>query len=924
MIRFSRTYTASIMMLLLWVGACSVGIHQITDNDFGKVELGDFVEPDFPYISTYLDARGLGKHFPDQNVVSRGMVINLDDSAFVCFDRDLLRWSVAWTGKHLTKSMLPDISYHDFFNKMASVPRIAGDAKVANGIYPGWSNGRPVREDIRNHAKENGGFTWGALPPEAGRWKGSYVIDKRVVLSYEVAGTDILELPGTIRFAGGTIFTRTLEIGAAGEQLFLNVAEVRDGKESVSKGQVGYMYLDEQKDSVMAVGINNAGGVSQSDLELTGNRYFSVSVKPSIETRKVSVLMWKGRAKDLGQFTALVQSASVSIPSVKKGGKPHWPGEVLTAGKIAADTATFVTDQLTLPVPNPWKRNVRVTDLAFTDKETAFVTTFEGDVWRVKGVDADLKKMSWKRFASGLYEPMSVEVYHGDIYVFGKEGIVRLHDLNGDGEADFYENFCDLMDQSAESYAWASDMLFSDVHQAVFIAKGGAVASRAGISKKVDKGFRAGSNHDGVIMKISLDGRKAEVFSTGFRAPFLGMHPETGLISATDQQGNFVSSTPIYLVEKGDFFGVPATAHRRDNPEIKRPLTWIPHRVDRSAGSEIWITDKRLGPLHNALVHFSFGKPGLFRVLIDSTSKGLQGGVTPIPSEYSTPVLKGVLGPADGQLYMAGFNLLGSSSKGVSAIQRLRYTGKASHMLHQFKAGKQGIILSFDSEMDAKMVSDSANYHVKRWNYQRTEEYGSGHFKSDGTAGEEILPVLGSYLSRDGKKVFLLIPDMKEIDQMEVMFNLKAKDGKMIKDGVWLSVRHVESLKNHLADFKHADLNRLSLSASAISSLIKFDSPITREKGKELFESKGCIGCHSPGTETAGMYGPPFKGLYGSKREMVDGEILDANEVYLKESILEPGRKIVKGYEGEMPSFRGILSESDLDALMLYIMYLKY
>jgi mono/diheme cytochrome c family protein len=72
------------------------------------------------------------------------------------------------------------------------------------------------------------------------------------------------------------------------------------------------------------------------------------------------------------------------------------------------------------------------------------------------------------------------------------------------------------------------------------------------------------------------------------------------------------------------------------------------------------------------------------------------------------------------------------------------------------------------------------------------------------------------------------------------------------------------------------------------------------------------------------MYGPPFKGLYGSMREMADGKILEANEAYLKESIMEPGKRIVKGYEGEMPSFQGILSESDLEALMLYIMYLKY
>jgi cytochrome c551/c552 len=913
-----------VVALLIWVGACSTGVHRITENNFKTVKLGKFVEPDFPFISTYLDARNLGDDFPDNNVVSRGMVINLDDSAFVCFDRDLLRWSVAWTGKHLIESMLPQISYNDFFNKLASVPRVAGEPKFANGLYPGWSVGFSGQHDVRKEEHKNEDFKWGALPIEYGRWNGSYVVDKRVVLSYEIAGTNILELPGIARHAGGTVFTRTLEVGSAAKKLFMNVAEIQNGSEAFNDGRIGYVYLHGKKDSVIAVGINGGENGNRIALEINDKRYFSVSFEPSVNSRDAIVSIWRGPAKDLDHFTELVRSTSIAIPSVKKGGKSHWNGEVITVGKMAPDTATFVTDILTLPLPNKWMRNVRVTDLAFTDSETAYVTTFEGDVWRVTGIKGDMNKLSWKRFASGLYEPMSIEVYRGEIYVFGKEGIVRLSDLNGDGEVDYYENFCDLMDQSAESYAWASDMIFSDVHQAIFIAKGGAVASRAGISKKVDKGFRAGSNHDGVIMKISLDGKRAEVYSTGFRAPFLGIHPQTGLISATDQQGNFVSSTPIYLVEKGDFFGVPATAHRRDDPKIKKPLSWIPHRIDRSAGGQIWITDKRLGPLHNSLVHFSFGKPGLFRVLIDSTFAGLQGGVTPIHSEYTTPVLKGVLGPADGQLYMAGFNLLGSSSKGVSAIQRLRYTGKESHMLHHFNAGKQGIILSFDSEMDVKSAKDSSNFYVKRWNYERTEEYGSGHFKSDGVAGEEILPVLGSYLSKDRKKIFLLIPDMKVIDQMEVVFDLKTKEGRKVKDGVWLSVNYVESIDRHLKDFVHVDLNRLNLNQSVISSLIKSDAPITREKGKELFETKGCIGCHSPGTETAGMYGPPFKGLYGSMREMADGKILEANEAYLKESIMEPGKRIVKGYEGEMPSFQGILSESDLEALMLYIMYLKY
>lgn len=913
---------AVIFVVSLIVG-CTQRTSPITENDFYNQEFSPFVEPDFPFVSTYLDARYLGAHFPDDNVVSRGLIINLDDSAFMCFDRDLLRWAVAWTGGRLTESMLPEVSYHDFFNKLSHVPEIAGDPAFGNGIYPGWSSRRPVQQEVRLASQEMEGSHWGPLPAEYGRWDGVYVHDNQAVLSYSVSGTDVVELPGVIRKDDLAIFTRALEIGESSDTLFMNAAEVVGGSGGYTEGTVGYIHFGEGKDSVMAVEIQERGA-GDASVRLVDGRYLVVAVPPSAVPRELTVALWRGPAGQLDGFKAALQSAGIRIPAFRKGGDGHWPGKVYTRGEIAPDTAAFVADILTLPVPNPWKRNVRVIDMAFLDNTTAVVSTFEGDLWVVEGVGGNLGRMSWKRFASGLYEPMSVEVHDGQIYVFGKEGIVRLHDLNGDGEADYYENFCDLMQEPPESYAWAADMVFSEKDSSFIIALGGAVNARPGVTKPIMTGFRAGSNHSGTIMRISLDGKRVEVVATGFRMPFLGVNPLTGGITATDQQGNYVSSTPIYVVAQGDFLGVPATAHRNDNPVAKRPLTWIPHRIDRSAGSQVWMTSGKMGPLDGSLVHFSFGKPGLFRVLVDSTSQGLQGGVAPIPTKLSTPILKGVLGPVDGYLYMAGFNLLGSSSEGVSAIQRLRYTGKPSYMANGITMGEQGIVLSFDSELDTASVKDLSHYHAKRWNYHDTEQYGSGHFRLDGEPGEEILPVLGAYPSADGRRIFLLIPDMVEVDQMELMYQLRAKDGRELSDGIWFSVNHVPDLSGISAEFAGVDFGRLKISEADMAALIKTEDPITREWGAKLFNSVGCVGCHSPGTETAGKYGPPFKGIYGTLQEMNDGTFIEADDAYLRESILDPSKHVVKGYEAEMPSFAGVLSDADIEAILLYIMYLKY
>lgn len=913
------------MLFLFWLfifgfTSCAHDNRIVTENDFDNIELNPFAEPGFPFLSTYLDGRELGATFPDDNIVSRGLMVNLGDSAYLCFDRDLLRWSVAWTGGFLNGGMLPNVSYNDFFNKKAFVPRIVGRPAFATGLYPGWSSNGLILRDVRSEEQLNSGSYWGPLPLDYGRWDGVYRYDGKAILSYTVGRTKILELPGVVKEESQVVFMRTLKIEGSSDTLFMNAAEVREGRNGSIEDKMGYIYFGEQLDSVVVV---SAVGKDAASIRLVDDRYLSVAVPPSMNGTDVNVFLWRGSVHDLEWFDRKVNSMIIEFPDFKRGFKRHWSDKVLTKGIIAPDTTVFVADILTLPIPNPWKRNVRVVDLAFLDEETIAVCTFEGDVWIAEGVNKQLEKMSWKRFASGLYEPMSIEVYDSQIYVFGKEGIIRLHDLNGDGEADYYENFCDLMQQPPVSYAWAADMVFSEENDEIIIATGGAVAS-AGITENVMPGFRAGTNHSGSILKVSMDGKRIETYARGLRTPFLGVHPDRGDITVTDQQGNYVSATPIYAVEKGDFFGVPATLHGIDTLSPKKPLTWIPHRIDRSAATEVWMTSGKMGPLDDALVHFSFGKPGLFRVLIDSTEQGLQGGVAPLPLQLSTPILKGALSPQDGQLYMAGFNLLGSSSEGISAIQRLRYTGKKSYMPKGLTIGRQGVIVSFDTPLDPKEIQELNNYRIKRWNYKQTEEYGSGHFKLDGTPGEEILPVLASYLSFDGKDILLLIPDMRITDQMEILYELEAMDGKVLNDGIWFSVNHVPDLIDQLTDFDKVDLSILDIDPTEISMLVESEGPITRERGLELFNTVGCAGCHSPGTETAGKYGPPFKGMYGTIREMDDGAKIKADDAYIRESILDPGKRVLKGYEAEMPSYIGVLSDADIEAIILYIMYLKY
>jgi cytochrome c oxidase subunit 2 len=93
------------------------------------------------------------------------------------------------------------------------------------------------------------------------------------------------------------------------------------------------------------------------------------------------------------------------------------------------------------------------------------------------------------------------------------------------------------------------------------------------------------------------------------------------------------------------------------------------------------------------------------------------------------------------------------------------------------------------------------------------------------------------------------------------------------------------------------------------------------EKGKKLFTTRGCAGCHSlDGTRGNG---PTFKGLFGNQRPMASGETMTADENYLRESILQSQKRIVAGFGAIMPAFEGQLSDKEVTYLIEFIKTVK-
>jgi cytochrome c oxidase subunit II len=88
------------------------------------------------------------------------------------------------------------------------------------------------------------------------------------------------------------------------------------------------------------------------------------------------------------------------------------------------------------------------------------------------------------------------------------------------------------------------------------------------------------------------------------------------------------------------------------------------------------------------------------------------------------------------------------------------------------------------------------------------------------------------------------------------------------------------------------------------------------DTGQQLFQQLGCATCHRSDTQG---HGPTLAGIYDKQVLLEDGRTVTADDNYIRESILNPGAKIVSGFKPIMPTYQGQVSEESLMALVAYI-----
>ena len=215
--------------------------------------------------------------------------------------------------------------------------------------------------------------------------------------------------------------------------------------------------------------------------------------------------------------------------------------------------------------------------------------------------------------------------------------------------------------------------------------------------------------------------------------------------------------------------------------------------VDNSSGSQVWVTSDKWGPFKGDMLHLSYGKCSLFKVLHDKVDGQIQGGAVRFPLEFETGICRGRFNPVDHQLWVAGLRAWQTSAAKDAGLQRVRYTGKPVYMPIQMHLVDGGIAITFTSPLDPTAAVDVDNWNVEQWNYLWSSAYGSAEYSVEDPTKKEHDPVdvKSIALSDDHKTVTLKIDGLKPVMQMKIEYNIKAEDGTKIESFITNTINKV-------------------------------------------------------------------------------------------------------------------------------------
>jgi hypothetical protein len=599
------------------------------------------------------------------------------------------------------------------------------------------------------------------------KYRGFYTRDNRVTVSYGLDGTEVLESPSIEKSDALIAFTRSIQVAASEKELPFPIGKFPDTHKLVSSKD-GEVVLEAGENN-LAFSVKGPGKLKFDAQQL------SLIVPASKDARSVKLLAWSGPKADLAKFQALAEKSAApeDVKALTQPAGKRWGEPIAVKGTRSIENTSYVVDTITIPYENPFKALFFMSGVDFLENGDALVSTLHGDVWLVKGIDDKLEKVTWQRFATGLFQPFGVKVVNNSVYVLGRDQVTILRDLNNDGEADFYECFNNGMKTSTGGHDYSA----------------GLETDSAGNFYHID----AFGLH-----RISKDGTKYETPATGWRNPIAFSVGPNDVITASPQEGNWTPNSGIYFVKPGGFYGYGGPKITPERPlGYDSPGSWMPRtELDNSTGGQAWVTSDKWGMPVGSLLNLSFGNCNLQRVLFNKLeSQQYQAAVYTLPMQFLAGSVRGRFRAQDGQFYVVGTRGWQTNAVRDGNFQRVRYTGQPLIAPQEFHTHTNGIRITFNEELDKEDTLDPGNFTVEQFNYKYAGSYGSKDYKvsEPTTIGRDPVDVKKVKLSADGRTVFIETPELKSVMQFTVKFALKTAAGKRLRGKVFTTIHQPEA-----------------------------------------------------------------------------------------------------------------------------------
>lgn len=590
-------------------------------------------------------------------------------------------------------------------------------------VWDGWVRFEPFRWGCSRGANIVGNilFTINKQEmPEGGNYLGFNRFGKRVVFTYEIGKTRIQDEP----WATKNSFFRRIDLLNQSEKITLPCK------------------LTDEAIKVSFIETNGIEDIRWENGEI---------IAEGIQKKANFIVRISKESAHSDEAHAIVHLKS------ERRIEKRWKEVLKMPGKLGkpAGTSRYAIDILTVPYDNPYKTVMQLTSLAFLPNGNALVATLPGDIWLVKGIDQNLKNVTWQRYATGFNQPIGIHVDEDGVFVLDRGQIYLLHDRNGDEEVDHYEKYANDFGSYDRS------------HTHTF-----------GLHRTADKAFHFIQRTD--IFRTGRD-RTTQKIASGVRN-CMGVGGTDDYFWAAPQEGTWTPTSAILEVVRGEEYGLAGK-------NISAPLCFIPRGVDNSTGGMLEITSDKWGPFIGSHVGLSYGSGTHYLILRDATSIRPQGAVVPLEGNFLAGVMRGDFHPKDGQLYVAGLDGWGDYSVKDGCLHRVRYLGGKVRKPKGFKVHANGIRIDFTTRLHSSTTDDLKRFFAQVWNYEYAKRYGSPEFSisQPESLGHDRLNIRTVTLLEDGKSIFVELPKLEPVMQLHLRMHLKDADGTEFKTDLFAS-----------------------------------------------------------------------------------------------------------------------------------------